>query len=143
MSKRVVELFAIDILVAMHKVSRYHLEHTNAQSFYHDENSFDATMRELQIIGEATKQLIHSDKLTQEYRIIVDFRNLIVHEYFGIDADEIWHILHHELPSFKETIMALLAHFDKDLLLQIISDTKEDNRGDTALFLDTLYEEIK
>ena len=48
-----------------------------------------------------------------------------------------------ELSSFKQTIMALLAHFDKDLLLQIISDTKEDYRGDTALFLDTLYEEIK
>ncbi len=89
MPKRVIELFAIDILVAMDKIARYHSEHSDAQSFYHDEKSFDATMRELQIIGEATKHLITSRKLANEYRVIVDFRNLIVHEYFGIDSDEI------------------------------------------------------
>jgi len=143
MSKRVIELFAIDVLVAMDKIARYHNEHTDAQDFYHDEKSFDATMRELQIIGEATKHLIASEKLTKEYRIIVDFRNLIVHEYFGIDAEEIWDILHHELPTFKTTILELLNKFDKPLLLEIIKDTKEDNRGDTALFLDGLYHQIE
>ncbi len=143
MSKRVIELFAIDVLVAIDKIARYHSEHTDAQSFFYDEKSFDATMRELQIIGEATKHLIASEKLTKEYRIIVDFRNLIVHEYFGIDADEIWDILHHELPPFNKVILDLLKKFDKKLLLEIISDTKEDYWGETALFLDGLYERVK
>ena len=55
MSKRVIELFVIDLLVAMDKISRYHAEFDDAQSFYYDEKSFDATIRELQIVGEATK----------------------------------------------------------------------------------------
>ncbi len=140
LSKRVIELFVIDLLVAMDKISRYHAEFDDAQSFYHDEKSFDATIRELQIVGEATKHLIASDILAKEHRVIVDFRNLIVHEYFGIDADEIWNILHVELPTFKNTIYALLKEFDKDKLSKIILDTKEDYRGETAEFLQNLYE---
>ncbi len=142
MSKRVLELFVIDLLIAMDKISRYHAKFSDAQSFYHDEKSFDATIRELQIIGEATKHLINSNILSKEHRVIVDFRNLIVHEYFGIDADEIWNILHQELPTFKKTIHILLKDFNKDKLLQIISNTKEDNRGKTAEFLQNLYDEI-
>ncbi len=67
---------------------------------------------------------------------------MIVHEYFGIDADEIWNILHQELPTFKNTIYVALRDFDKDKLLQIISSTKEDCRGKTAEFLQDLYDEI-
>ena len=78
----------------------------------------------------------------KEHRVIVDFRNLIVHEYFGIDADEIWNILHQELPSFKDTIYDLLNDFDKVKLSKIILDTKEDYRGETANFLQNLYDEI-
>jgi len=47
MSKRVIELFVIDLLVAMDKIFRYHKDFNDAQSFYHDEKSFDATIRKL------------------------------------------------------------------------------------------------
>jgi len=60
-------------------------------------------MRELQIIGEATKHLLQAQLIDDTYRIVVDFRNVIVHEYFGIDADEIWDILQNELPTFENT----------------------------------------
>jgi len=143
MPKRVIELFAIDILIALDKISRYHKEHTNAQSFYYDEKSFDATMRELQVVGEATKHLIHYEKLNSKYRIIVDFRNLIVHEYFGIDADEIWDILHTELPRFEKVIYSILQTFDTLLLLEIITASKEDYRGETVLFLERLYDKVE
>jgi uncharacterized protein with HEPN domain len=143
MSKRVTELFIIDLLIAMDKISRYHKEFNDAESFYYDEKSFDATIRELQIIGEATKHLISSKILNKKYRVIVDFRNLIVHEYFGIDADEIWNILHQELPAFKAVIYTLLKDFNKEKLLQIISNTKEDYRGETALFLHNLQKKIE
>lgn len=142
MSKRVLELFVIDLLVAMDKISRYHAEFNDAESFYYDEKSFDATIRELQIIGEATKHLINSEILGKEHRVIVDFRNLIVHEYFGIDAEEIWNILHQELPAFQKSVYQLLQKFDQDRLLQIIVNEKEDHRGKTAEFLQNLYENI-
>ena len=143
MSKRVVELFIVDLLVAMEKIERYHSDAKSAESFYHDEKSFDATMRELQIIGEATKHLISTRHLSEEHRIIVDFRNLIVHEYFGIDADEIWDILHHELPVFKQTIYEIIEKADKAKLLKIIDDTKSDSRGNTYRFLEELFVKVK
>ncbi len=142
MPKRVLELFVIDILVAIDKISRYHAEFDNPESFYFDEKSFDATIRELQIIGEATKHLIRSEILDDEYRVVVDFRNLIVHEYFGIDAEEIWNILHQELPSFQKSINQLLSKFNQEDLLQVIMDEKEDTRGETAKFLQNLHNAI-
>jgi uncharacterized protein with HEPN domain len=111
MSKRVVELFVVDLLVAMDKISRYKAGFNDAQSFYHDEKSFDATIRELQIVGEATKHLISSNILGKEYRVIVDF---------------------------KETVYILLKDFNKEILLKIIANTKEDSRGKTADFLQDL-----
>lgn len=100
-------------------------------------------MRELQIVGEATKQLVNYKKLSREYRVIVDFRNLIVHEYFSIDADEIWDILHTELPRFEKIIYKILQTFDGSLLLEIITDTKEDYRGETVLFLERLHDKVQ
>ncbi len=142
MSKRYPELFAVEILIAIDKISRYHQEFSDAQTFYHDDKSFDATMRELQIIGEATKHLLHHDLLEKEYRIIVDFRNFIVHEYFGIDPDEIWDILQHELPRFKNATLQLLEKLDKPILLDIISDMIETSHGKTASYLKSLQKHI-
>jgi len=142
MSKRVTELFVIDILIAIDKISRYHADFDNAEAFYFDEKSFDATIRELQIIGEATKHLIASDILDTEHRKIVDFRNLIVHEYFGIDADEIWNILHHELPAFQRKVLEQLPKLNQSRLLDVIQSEQKDSRGATAHFLYKLYEQI-
>ena len=138
MSKRVVEFFIIDILIALDKVRRYSADVTNAQDFYYDEKSFDATMRELQIIGEATKHLINSELFDNSYRVIVDFRNLIVHEYFGIDADEIWDIVTNELIVFEKDVLEVVKDYqDKALLLKVIGHAKDDLRykGRTVEFL--------
>jgi len=143
MSKRYPEFFAVEILVALDKISRYHQDHNDAQTFYHDDKSFDATMRELQIIGEATKHLLHYDLLEKEYRIIVDFRNFIVHEYFGVDPDEIWDILQHELPRFKNTTLQLLETLDKMVLLEIINNMIKTSSGKTAVYLQSLQQYIQ
>ena len=143
MSKRYPELFAIEILIAIDKIARYSHGFEDAQTFFYDDKSFDATMRELQIIGEATKHLLQYELLDKEHRIIVDFRNFIVHEYFGIDADEIWDILQHELPHFKESIIHLLEKLDKSLLTKIINDLLETSHGKTAHYLTLLKRDIK
>ena len=61
----------------------------------------------LQIIGEASAQLSkefkkkHSDIPWQQ---IIGLRNIIVHEYFAIDLDEIWITLERDLPKLKDAI---------------------------------------
>ena len=143
MPKRSHELFVVDILIAIDKIDRYRSDFDSAQDFYHDEKSFDATMRELQIIGEATRHLLTHKILEEEYRIIVDFRNLVVHEYFGVDADEIWDILLNELPRLKETMQALLSVFDREILLEILEAVLTQHHGKTAEYLRELQTQLQ
>ncbi len=138
MSKRVVEFFIIDILVAIDKIKRYSKSFNNALDFYYDEKSFDATMRELQIIGEATKKLINSELLSKDFRIIVDFRNLIVHEYFGIDADEIWDIVKNELTLFEKEILKLFYNANEEKIKQVLRANKKELRGASLEYIQKL-----
>lgn len=142
MSKRHIELFIVDILIAIDRIRRYHQDHNDAESFFYDEKSFDATMRELQIIGEATKHLLQAQLIDDTYRIVVDFRNVIVHEYFGIDADEIWDILQNELPTFENTIYSLIKRVDQETLGQILHNATSHYRGKTRLLIEKLQQEI-
>jgi len=143
MSKRVLEFFIIDILIAIDKIKRYSKDFKNADDFYYDEKSFDATMRELQIIGEATKHLINSNLLDKSFRVIVDFRNLIVHEYFGIDKDEIWQIVTSHLYDFEEDILKLLKNSNLKIVLDILNENKNDFKGKTLEYIEKLEKDIK
>jgi uncharacterized protein with HEPN domain len=66
----------------------------------------------LRIIGEACRAL--SEKIRENYpeipwKEIIGFRNLLVHQYFGIDLDAIWDIVENDLPSLKNHIEGILA----------------------------------
>jgi len=143
MSKRVLEFFIIDILIAIDKIKRYSKDFKNADDFYYDEKSFDATMRELQIIGEATKHLINSNMLDKSFRVIVDFRNLIVHEYFGIDKDETWQIVTSHLYDFEKEILKLLKNSNLKIVLDILNENKNDFKGKTLEYIEKLEKDIK
>ena len=74
----------------------------------------DGVVRELEIIGEATKNL--SDQFKQSYPTIPwqdinDMRNKLIHEYFGVDLQIVWDTVHKNLPEFKKQIQALLAQW--------------------------------
>ncbi|PLY08045.1 MAG: hypothetical protein C0625_03610 [Arcobacter sp.] len=110
MSSRDLSLYIVDIFIAINKIQRYTKEFANAEDFKWSELQWDATLRELEIVGEATNTLIKLGLLENEkYRKIVDFRNLIVHGYFGIDENEVWNVVQDKLSPFlyelKEVIM--------------------------------------
>jgi uncharacterized protein with HEPN domain len=61
----------------------------------------------LQIIGEAAAQLgrdFHAAHHATSWPQIVAMRNILVHEYFGIDIDEVWQVIIGDLPLFKEQV---------------------------------------
>jgi uncharacterized protein with HEPN domain len=94
MSKRKIEFYILDILIAIDKIKRYTKKISNGTELLNDELSWDATIRELEIIGEATKILLNESFLEdKKYRRIVDFRNQINHGYFGIDEDIVWDVM--------------------------------------------------
>ena len=127
MSKRDLELFLFDILVAIAKIEKTVGNFTNADDLKYDYLSWDSVIREFQIIGEATKRLIGNSILAEESRQVVDFRNLIVHHYFGIDEDAVWGIVHKNLPNFKKMIVFKIEIITSPLKKELKDALIEEN----------------
>ncbi|WP_281950348.1 HepT-like ribonuclease domain-containing protein [Nitrosophilus kaiyonis] len=120
MSKRVAEFFLFDIFIAILKIENSSKKFSTAQEILYDYQAWDTIIREFEIIGEATKKLINYKILNEEKRVIVDFRNLLIHNYFGIDPEEVWDIIKNDLPQYKKEIVNLIKSIDKNLKNELI-----------------------
>jgi uncharacterized protein with HEPN domain len=127
MSKRDMTLYIVDIFIASNKISRYIINFNNADSFLWSELEWDARLRELQIIGEATNKLLIAGIIEDKsFRRIVDFRNLIIHGYFGIDEEEVWGVATDKLPLFIDELREIVK--EKNICLdEAIKYAKEEN----------------
>lgn len=71
----------------------------------------DAVLRNLQTMSEATQRLSDTVKNSRpeiEWVRIAAFRNVLVHNYLGIDLQLVWGILTNDLPSLKQVVSELL-----------------------------------
>ncbi|MDX1912813.1 MAG: HepT-like ribonuclease domain-containing protein [Saprospiraceae bacterium] len=99
------------IIDSAEKILRFSGEFVDADSLYADERSFDAVLMNFVIIGETVTKL--SDKLMEinpqvPWPKIRGLRNMIAHDYFGIDAEEIWEIIQKHLPPLLTDLNAIL-----------------------------------
>lgn len=109
MSKRNVVLYIDDILDSIFAIQSFTSD-LSFEDFTNDRKTYSATIREYIVIGEAIVALKHHlESMFPDYswRMIKDFRNLIVHEYFGVDARIIWDLTHHELPELERMVRQL------------------------------------
>lgn len=70
-----------------------------------------ASIKQIEIIGEAANQITveTKDKFSEiEWKQIVGLRNILVHEYFGVDNSLIWQIVITDIPLLKERIIEIL-----------------------------------
>lgn len=75
--------------------------------FENDTMRHDAVIRQLEIIGEASRHL--SDDFQQEHseipwHAIIGMRNRIAHDYLNIDLKVVWEAVHHDLPTLKQFV---------------------------------------
>jgi len=106
MSKRHWRLFAEDILECIEKIENY-IGDMEFGDFESDSKTIDAVVRNLEIIGEASKYIpneIKKEYGNVDWKGIVGVRNRIIHEYFGVDLDIIWRIIEREIPMLKEQV---------------------------------------
>lgn len=71
----------------------------------------DAVLRNLQVLAESAKRLSEELKATQPqvpWRQIGAFRNVLVHDYLGLDLEAIWNITQEDLPGLKQAVHAML-----------------------------------
>ena len=111
MPKRPKELFLVDILISVDRIKR-NAATFSFDLFISDENIFNSTMRDFEIIGEAVKNLLKiqddfKDSSYVEWQKIVDFRNLITHHYFGVVPEMVFEIIHEEVPQLEKEIIEL------------------------------------
>lgn len=96
-------------LDAIEEIERYVNNQTYSDSLTNSMMRF-ACIKQLEIIGEACN---HIDKQTiadneeVEWRKIVGLRNLLIHEYFGVDAALVWDIIQHNLPPLKSQLIGI------------------------------------
>jgi len=98
-----IQLYLEALIESIEKIEAYTAAFSNGDSFYHDPKSFDATMMQFVVIGETISRMDEAYKVKNSqvpWVKIKDFRNIIAHDYFGIDADEIWDIITTKLIPF-------------------------------------------
>lgn len=111
---RDVRLYLDDIRESCEKIARYS-QGLDFEEFASDEKTFDAIARNLEIIGEAAKHI--SPEMRQRYASvewnkIAGLRDVVAHEYFGLDEDILWDIVQNRIPRLLEQIRQILATED-------------------------------
>ena len=72
-----------------------------------------ATVKQLEIIGEASNRLSDSTRSINkeiEWSRIIALRNILVHDYYIIDHAVIWEIITSDIPVFKKNVVELISH---------------------------------
>jgi uncharacterized protein with HEPN domain len=95
------------IFDAIEKIEKY-LDGADFKEFGENDMLFDAVIRELAVIGEATNRLSgdfrekHPDV---PFAKIVGMRNFLIHEYLGVEAKTVWDTCKEKLPELKQGLL--------------------------------------
>ncbi len=95
-----------DIFLAAKKINKY-IFGLSFQTFSADEKTIDAVVRNLEVIGEAVRNIPADirDRYSEiEWHRIAGLRNILIHEYFAISLKIIWDIATNKLPILEQQI---------------------------------------
>jgi len=112
MSKRENILLVEDMLVSLKRI----LEYTSGMTyddFLNNQLVKDAVVRNFEIVGEAANMLssdFRQQNSNVDWRSLVDFRNKLIHHYFGVYYEIVWEVIAHEVSDYVE----LLEMIEKD-----------------------------
>ncbi|NJM80968.1 MAG: DUF86 domain-containing protein [Flavobacterium sp.] len=98
------------ILDSIVEIENY-IENKNFADFQENSMLSNASIRLLEIIGEASNHLsleIKTEFDSVEWKQIIGLRNILIHEYFAVDFALIWEVIIYDLPNFKNTIIKIL-----------------------------------
>lgn len=104
------KLYLRDIIESIKKINSYKNNKSYEDLFKRDIIT-DAIIRNLEIIGEATKNIpseIRNRYPNVEWKSISGLRDIITHKYFGINTEIIWDILCNRLPNLEKSIKEIL-----------------------------------
>ncbi len=107
---RSLSLYLQDIVKAANKIQRFTLGMT-LEEFIADERTFDAVIRNLEVIVQATKNLpliFREAHPTVEWRKMAGLRDILAHAYFSLEAETLWDIVQNKVSLLLESVEAIL-----------------------------------
>lgn len=86
-------------------------------AFLADQRTYDATLRNVGIVGEAARRIpeaVYDSHRHIPWRAIIGARNRVIHAYMGLDDDVIWSIVSDDIPRLVPLLEALPDALDRD-----------------------------
>ena len=110
MYKRGDKEFILDMLFACKRIKDY-TSGLSFEEFEKDIKTVDAVIRNVEILGEATKNI--SKSFTEKYKdiewsYIAKTRDKLIHSYFGVDLEILWEIIYHNIPALTEKLYDII-----------------------------------
>jgi len=105
-----------DILDAIESIRTY-TQGLDRGGFHQDRLRQDAVIRNLEIIEEAAKQLpaeLKRPGTDVEWRKIAGLRDILIHQYFGVDADVVWDVVEDKLAPLAAMVSEIVHDLDSD-----------------------------
>ena len=114
--KRDMVLFLEDIFENVNLIDNS-TKNMSKKEFKENRDIQDATIRRIEIIGEAVKNIslnFRNKYPKVEWKKIAGTRDILTHAYFGVDLDKIWVVVKNELPRLKKDIKDILEKEQKN-----------------------------
>jgi uncharacterized protein with HEPN domain len=105
------KIYLEDMLQAIDRVFRY-TKGLSLEAFSSDEKTLDAVVRNLEILGEAAKQVPDSVRRIHpqvDWSKLSGLRDILIHQYFGIDVVIVWDVVRTKLPPLQLQINQIVS----------------------------------
>jgi uncharacterized protein with HEPN domain len=105
------KVYLADIVEAIGRIRRYTGGYTLAQ-LARDRRTLDAVVRNLEVIGEAAKNVpveVRRKHPEVEWRRMAGLRDILIHQYFGIDVAIVWDVVRNKLPELGRRVRGILG----------------------------------
>jgi uncharacterized protein with HEPN domain len=109
MSRREINEILEDMIDCIERITAY-VKNMSYDEFMTDLKTQDAVIRNIEIIGEAAKQLPNSFKTTHSdipWRAIAGTRDRLIHDYSGVNYDIVWVVIVNDLPSLQPRLIEI------------------------------------